>query len=238
MLSEPRTINYLSELIHVPISVQVENLRLAYSKLCEKEGYENFIRTADGCRIEAGRIEGQVPDKNSLQGEQLSSLTFKKDRIQIVEENNRMSLEQYRSRVESVAQVATEVLKVPLFLVHQTTVRAITTPNCYKSAGEFLSDYLFKIQASEIQPLGRPTSVVGLRLLFPPTQNEPSKFNVRVETYLKEPRSLYLENVATFQQPTPAQSLSLLGEHVEKAANFVSNNLWTFLTQYDIPKQP
>lgn len=237
MLSEPRTINYLGELIHVPVAATVEGLRSVYAELCEREGYENFIRTADGCRLEGGAIEGQVIDPTAGEAPSRSTLTFRKDRIQLIEENTDLSLEQYRARVVNVATVAMKVLKIPLILVHHATARAITTPNCYRSAGDFLAENLIRVQPARIEPLGRPTSFMGLRLFFPATADQPGKFNVRVETYLRDPRSLYLENVAMFQAPIKPSNVAELGQQVETAVNFVSNNLWSFLTQFDIPRE-
>lgn len=224
MLSEPRTINLLTELIHVPAKHSVDNLRKVYNSICSSCGYENFIRTGDGARVEQSKVEGSNGN---------SSVTFRQDRIIVLEDRTTLSLEEYVHRLESVARTAMEVLKLPLFLVQQSTVRSLASPNFYKSSGEFLSKTLFKIDEDDMAPLGRPVNIFGLRLLFPATPDNPQQFNVRIESYVKDPRSVYIENVGMYKSPVQYQNLDVLGQNMESTAEFLSSNLCGFLTQYD-----
>ena len=223
MLSEPRTISLLTELSHLPAKPSAEQLREIYNKLCSSADYEDFSRTADGCRIERKASEG--PDS--------STLTFRQDRILVVEDNTTLTLEQYAQKLETVAKTAMATLNLPFFLVQQTTVRAIASPNAFKTGGEFLSRKLFTIRQDDLAPLGRPTNVFGFRLFFPATKEAPHQFTVRVETYVKDNRSIYLENVGIFKTPIQAQNLGALSANVQKTADFVSTNLCQFLSQFD-----
>jgi hypothetical protein len=222
VLSEPRTINYLTEFIHLPVTHSSERLRRLYNNLCRSSGYENFIRTSDGARVESSRVEGSG----------VSAITFRRDRIQMVEENG-VALEQFGDKIDAVARAAMETLSIPLFLAQQSTVRAISSPNAFKSSGEYLATGVFKVAPPDVEALGRPTSLVGFRMLFPATKDRPQKFNVRVETYFKDPRSLYIENIATFQAPVQSTGLDVLRQNVEAAAEFVAVNVCQFLNQYD-----
>lgn len=229
MLSEPRTINLLTELIHVPAKHTVENLRNLYNSICSSCGYENFIRTADGARVESSKV-----DQSKSEGTQgSSSVTFRQDRIIVLEDRTALALEEYVERVETVARSAMEILKIPLFLVQQSTVRSLASPNFYRSAGEFLGKSLFKIREEELEPLGRPANIFGLRLLFPATPDNNQQFNVRIESYVKDPRSVYIENVGVYKNPIQYQNLDVLGQNMEATAEFLSSNLCGFLTQYD-----
>lgn len=223
VLSEPRTIGLLTDLIHIPSKHQPDRLREIYNKLCTTCDYENFIRTADGARVESGQLET----------DHVSKVTFRQDRIQIVEDHPSMSLDQCIRKIVTVARVAMEELRLPVYLAQQSTVRSIAAPNCFRSAGEFLAVGIFRMNPADLEPLGRPTSLHGLRLLFPPTKERLHKFNVRVECYLRDPRSIYIENVATFQAPIQLASLDLIGTHLEAAAQFVSSNICEFLSRFD-----
>lgn len=224
MLSEPRTISLLTELIHIPAKHSVENLRQIYNTICGSCGYENFIRTPEGARVERTETEGP----------EVSTVTFRHDRLLVVEDNTTLTLDQYAKKLEAVAKTTMEILNLPFFLVQQATVRAIATPNCFKTAGEFIGKSLFRIRAEDLSPLGRPTNVFGLRLFFPATKELPHQFNVRIESYVKDPRSVYIENIGMFKTPIQYQKLETLGDNVEATADFVSAHLCPFLSQYDI----
>lgn len=223
MLSEPRTINLLTDLIHIPSKHSAERIREVYSEVCASCGYENFIRTAEGARLEAAQIEGN----------QVSTVNFRQDRIQFFEDQGASTFDQFCRKVDEVAKRAMEILHIPFFLVQQSTIRAIASPRCYKTAAEFLASSLFRIQEADVAPLGRPTNIVGLRLLFPPTKEHPQKYNLRIEAYLKDRRSIYIENTATFQTPIHPKALDRLTTNLQEASEFISSNVHQFLSQYD-----
>jgi hypothetical protein len=125
------------------------------------------------------------------------------------------------------------LLRVPVILVQQATIRVIATPNSFKTAAEFLARSMFKIRGGDLELLGRPTSVFGFRLVFPPTQEQPHGFNTRIESYLRDGRSLYIETVGTFKIPIQPQSIHLVEENIQKTSDFSTEKVIPFLSRYD-----
>ncbi|MEM7230543.1 MAG: hypothetical protein AAF517_00120, partial [Planctomycetota bacterium] len=80
---------------------------------------------------------------------------------------------------------------------------------------------------------GRPTNVFGFRLVSPATREEPSGFNIRVESYTREPRSLYLENVGTFKTPVQSSQLELLEKNILTTSDYLADKIIPFLSMYD-----
>jgi hypothetical protein len=223
LLSEPRTLSLLTDLIHVPARYTMEQLRGFYNAVSSACEYENFTRTADGARIE----------RSSAETAETSTLTLRSDRLQMVEDNTTLPLDHYIQKLQTVAKKAMETLHISCFLLQQTTVRAIASPNAFKTASEFISKALFKIKPEDLGPIGRPTSLIGLRLFFPSTNEAPHQFNVRIEMFIKDNRSIYIENVGTFKTPVTHQTMELLGANVQASADFISNNLCRFLSRFD-----
>ena len=223
MLSEPRTISLIAELVHVPTVHSAENLREVYNEVCRSCGYENFIRLQGGARIER-----RDPDKEGF-----SQLNILNDRIQITEDHTGVSVEQFGKRIVAVVEAALPKLQIPLLLAQQNTVRAVVLPNNYRSASEYLALSVFKISAEDLQPLGRPTNVFGFRLVFPPTQEFPQNYNVRVESYVRDAKALYIENVGTFKSPIQTQNLAVLERNLEATSGFLADNVVPFLSKYD-----
>ncbi|MGH9360906.1 MAG: hypothetical protein ACRD2T_03255, partial [Thermoanaerobaculia bacterium] len=112
MLSEARTISVLVELIHIPAKHSIERLRDVYTQVSTSCGYDNFIRLANGARLERG---GQ-PDEGEV-----CTLTFLNDRLQMVEDRVALSVDQIGKKLTAVLRAAMPALGIPLLLVQQYT---------------------------------------------------------------------------------------------------------------------
>jgi len=223
LLSEPRTISLLTELIHLPVVHAPEKLRAVYNEVCRTCGYENFLRVQGGARIE----------RRELEGEGFSQLSFSGDRIQLTEDHTGVSVEQFGRKAVAVLSTALPTLGIPLILIQQATVRITAVPNSFKTASEYLARSVFRIQADDLQPLGRPTSVFGFRLVFPPAAHEPQNYNVRVECYVRDGRSLYIENVGTFKTPIQPGGIEQVEKNLQMTSTFLVNNVVQFLSVFD-----
>lgn len=223
MLSEPRTITLLTELVHLPQVHSAEKLREVYNEVCRTCGYENFLRVQGGARIERADADGGGT----------SQLTFLADRLQLSEDHTGLSVEQFGKKIVAVLTKAMPTLGIPFLLVQVCTVRAIATPNSFRSAGEYLARSVFRVQPDDLQALKRPTSVFGFRLVFPPTAQATHNFNVRVECYARDARSLYLENVGTFKQPIQAGNIGEVEKNLQVTSDFLTENVVRFLSIYD-----
>lgn len=225
MLSEPRTISLLCELVHIPMKHSTDRLRELYNRVCNSCGYENFIRTPGGARLER-----QDPDSDGF-----SHLNLTGDRMQFTDDHTGTTVEQFGRKVREVLKEAFSTLSVPVVLAQQVTVRTIATPNHFGTAAEFLARSIFRIRPDDLQTLGRPTSVFGFRLVFPATRDEPYGFNTRVESYLRDPRSLYVETVGTFKNPIQAPAAELVERQLQMTSDFSVEKVIPFLSSCDRP---
>jgi len=223
MFSEPSTISLLCECVHLPTKYTIEQVREVYNKVCNTSGYENFIRTSTGARIE----------KQGPGGGGFSRLTFAGDRLQFAEDHMGTTAEQFGKKVRTVLGEALPELGISAILVQQVTVRAVCAPNAFTSAAEFLASSIFRVPQDDLQEFERPASLHGFRLAFPATREQPEAFNVRVESYLRDPRSLYIENVGTFKAPIPSGNLEKIEHQIGATSEFIAAKIIPFLAQYD-----
>ncbi len=228
MLSEPRTISLIAEFLHVPVVHSAEQLREVYHEVCRTCGYEDFNRIQGGARIAT-----QSQDREGF-----SHLNLLGDRIQMTDDHTGISVEQFAKKAVAVLRVVLEKLGVQAFLVQQNKVRVITTPNSFPSATEYLARSVFRVEPDQLQLIGRPTSVFGFRLVFPGTKEHTENFNARVESYVRDPRALYIENVGTFKQPLQASTLNQVEKNLRHTSDFISNQLHQFLSSYDRRETP
>lgn len=223
MLSEPRTISLITELIHIPVVHSQEKLREVYNEVCRTCGYENFYRIQGGARIE----------RKDAEGEGFSQLSLVGDRIQVTDDHTGISVEQFGKKSTAIIAAALPALGIPLIIFQQTTVRVTAMPNSFKSAPEFLARSLFRIRPEDLEALGRPTSVFGFRLLFPPTKEQPQNYNVRVECYVRDGKSLYIENVGTFKTPIQPTTIDQVEKNLQMTSEFLVENVVKFLSIFD-----
>ena len=225
MLSEPRTLAMLIELLHLPMQHSVSRLRNLYAQLCTECEFENFTRRPGGARIERPASEEAG----------LSRLTFSTDRMQFMEEGGLLTLDSFCRRLEVILERSMDTLAIPVFLVEQCTTRTGVTPGAFSTASEFIGSRLMNIATGDLSVLGRPTSVFGFRLAIPPTKDKRDSYNVRVEVFARDPKSLYLENVGTFRSPINRADLSAVTGAMRATATFVSDRLCPFLSLFDVP---
>lgn len=223
MFSEPSTISLLCECVHLPAKYTIERVREVYNKICTTCGYENFIRTSAGARIE----------QRGPGGRGFSRLTLTGDRLQFAEDHMGITAEQLGRKVRTVLEEAMPALGIPAILVQQVTVRTTCMPNASSSAAEFLSGSIFRVQREDLADFGRPAGLHGFRLVFPADKEHSGAFNVRVEAYLRDPRSIYIENVGTYKTPTQVNNLEGLANQIEEVSEFIATDVVPFLSKYD-----
>ncbi len=223
MLSEPRTISLLTEFIHLPVAHQPEKLREVYNHVCKSCGYENFLRVPGGARIE----------RREAESEGFSQLTFLNDRVQLTEDHTGVSSEQFGKKVMEVLKTALPTLGIPIILIQQATVRITSAPNSFRTAAEYLARSVFRVRSEDVELLGRPTTMFGFRLMFPPTHEQPQKYSVRVECYVRDGRSLYIENVGTFNAPIQQGNLEQAEKNLHMTGDFLVDKVVKFLSAHD-----
>ena len=222
MISEPRTIARILELLHIPTQHTPDQLRDVYMEVSRSCGYENFIRTGNGARLET---TGAEPGS-------FSRLTFANDRIGFHEEHNNMSLENFLRRIQEVVRVTTSKLAIPVFVARNVTLRALAGAPRGKQGSQFLAENLFQLTAEEWGPFGRPGQIHGFRLQFPPTDPKGGIHQVRIENYVRDPRSLFVEDWCTFKAPVQAQDMGQITTELREVEDFLHERIYSFLNQY------
>ena len=223
MIAEPRTIARICEIFHIPFQHSIEQLRDVYLKVSSSCGYDNFIRQPGGARLESAAGEG---------GGGVSRVTFGKDRMSFAEENADTSLENFRRRLEAVVEVAAETLSIPVLVARNITQRAVVAAPGGKPASNFLAENFFQLGGGQMEPFGRPTQITGMRLQFPPPDPRAGIHQVQIGSYARDPRALYIEDVATFKVPVQSREPAKVVEELREVDDFVQQRVCGFLKQF------
>ncbi|MHC4934893.1 MAG: hypothetical protein ACYTGJ_01620 [Planctomycetota bacterium] len=219
MIGEPKTIARIVELVHLPVNHDPEVLRQIYSMVSVACGYDNFIKQADGARLETAPPAGSGG----------SRVIFLRDRIVFQEERTDATLEHFARKVEAVLKAALPKLGIPMIIGRTITQRLLLGVPGGESAADFLSRKAFRIEADDLEGFERAGQVVGLRLDFPMRQPQEAGHRIRIESFLREPGSLFLEDVATWKIPVQGANAMQITEELEQVDEFVGDRVIRFL---------
>lgn len=224
----PRTIAFLCELLHPPAVPDPAPIQRIHNELFQgsSPAYRSFTVTG----------EGAVLSNPMTQPGAVSSAAFLHDRIQFREELTGLTLDEFCQRVEEITTRTVPERNVQIFTAMVVTVRTLVNPKHFKDSRGFLKEAVFGF-GPELQALGREAQLYGMRMVFPPTPDEPYAFTLRTESFASDPRSLFLENQGNFGPTIPARGLEPLAENIRATYDFVVARALPFVEHFDVRQE-
>lgn len=227
MSYDPRTIAFGADLLHAPHPVRADLAQSVHNTLYQKPaiGYQNFQVAPDGVHLaNVALAPGQV-----------STATFSWDRLALREELRGSTVEDFATRLVNVATTSFQTLGITATLAQQFVVRSLVAPRHFRDGREFLSRRLIAPGTEAWQALGRPLHSLGVRLVLPPLAGARGTFQVRVETWPQDPRSLWIENTGSFTGPVGVGDTPQLAELLYETYRYLTGPVSTFLASLDTP---
>ena len=224
----PRTIAFLCELLHPPTVPEPGPIQRVHNELFQgpAPAYKSFTVTG----------EGAVLSNPMTQPGAVSSAAFLHDRIQFREELSGLTLDEFCERVQEITARTVPERNVQIFTAQVVTVRTLVNPRHFRDSRGFLKDALFGF-GSELDEIGREAQLYGMRLVFPPTSEEPNAFTLRVESFASDPRSLFLENQGNFGPTVPARGLEPVTENIRATYAFIVDRVLSFVGHFDVRQE-
>jgi hypothetical protein len=227
MSYDPRTIAYMAELVFPPMELKLQQVQTIHNSLFSRPeiAYQNFQLAPDGVHL------SNTPQSPGS----VSAVTYRADRMIVREELRGITVEEFATRLVNVAKLSFQTLGIPSTVAQQFVVRSLVTPRHVADSREFMARRVIGAADEAWAAFGRPMQGVGLQLTFPRTENKPEVFNVKIETWNQDPRSLWIENVGLFTQPTPSANLADLTGCLYTTYKFITGPVSRFLNGFDRP---
>lgn len=225
---DPRTIAFLCELLHPPMAPDPGPIQRVHNRMFQgaAPGYQSFTVSPSGA----------VLSNPTGQPNAVSSVGFLADRFQFREELTGLTVEDFSQRVRGVTAQALQERAVQLFTGQVVTVRTLINPRRFQDSRLYLKEGIFGFGA-ELAALGREPQLYGLRFVFPPTQQEPWAFTLRVESFANDSRALFLENQGSFGPILGASGLDLIERNIAATYDFVVQRALSFLEHFDVRQE-
>ena len=226
---DPRTIGLATEILFPPMDLDVQRVQAIHNLLYQdtESRYQNFQVSQEGVQLSN---PPEQPGQNS-------SLTFQPDRIGIQEELGPYLLEDFSRRVQRIAEICMAELPLPMLVAQQHTIRMLVTPKNFQDSRDFLAGRVCGLSNEELYAFDRPIGLFGLKLVFPASEAGEEFHALRIESFGEDPRSVFLENVATFPQPIQPGELGAIDQTLETAQRFLMEKALAFLATRDMGGQ-
>lgn len=226
MLYDTRSIAFLCELFHPPqAQIDATRVQSVHNEIFAnpRVGYRNFNFISGGVMLSNPH---PTPGANS-------ALTVLGDRLRLIEELTDASLDDFLHRLETVSKLTAARLEIPIFTACQVSVRSLVNPRAFRDAREFLARGVFRFSEEDLSTFGRPSQMLGLRMLFPQAPGERAFYALRLESFNNDPRSIFLENVGTFPGVVPAAEAAAFSDCVRETYRFLTERAVGFLARFD-----
>lgn len=222
-----RTIALRAEVIFAPVQLRPDVVQGIHNSLYRQSelSYQNFQIAADGIHLtNLPRRPGEA-----------SVATFLPDRMVFREELQACTMEEFATRIVNVASIGFRALGITATLAQQFMIRSLMSPRHVEEGRILLMERILRTEPGALEDFGRPIQSAGLRLVFPQTENHQEVFQVRIESWPQDPRSLWIENVGSFAQSTQVENLPQITNYLYATYKFMTGPVGRFLSRYDNP---
>ncbi len=227
MTYDPRTIAFAAELVYPPQQLRADLVQNVHNALYRQPqlGYQNFQVAHDGIHL------SNLPQAPG----QVSTASFLFDRLVLREEMRGVTVEDFATRAVNVATTAMQTLSIPTTLAQQFVVRSLVAPRHFQDGREFLSQRLMPSVADGGATFGRPMASLGVRYVFPPHGEQHETFQVRVETWPQDQRSIWLENSSSYTTPLATADVLQIADRLAATYQHLTGPVCSFLARLDTP---
>jgi hypothetical protein len=219
-----RTIAYVCELFHPPLRPDPARIQKIHNALFEngRPLYTSFAVTP----------LAPVLTNPGARPEVVSQVAFLADRIQFREELGGLTSEGFAGRVREIAERAGEQCGIRAYIGQQVTVRSHVNPRHTSDSREFLRESMFHF-GNELSVFERPPGVFGLRLAFPPGGGDATGHALRLESYVQDPRSLFIEVQSGYGGLPLPEGLGGIEANVTETYEFATRRALRFVEHFD-----
>jgi hypothetical protein len=224
MAYAPRTIAFVTELIHPPLNPNPAIVQRVHNDLIQSAdpAYKSFAVTPAGAVL-----SNPVTRPGAV-----SSASFMADRFQFREELGSMTVDEFAALVREISERVASLAGIQVFTAQQVTINTLVNPKRYADAREFLKEGMFGF-SDETEDFGRVPQLFGLRLIFPPSEDAPNAYALRIESFNDDSRSLFVENQASYPPILVARGPETLEQNIQSAYAFLVDRALSFVSRFD-----
>lgn len=206
----------ISTLRFPPAPLHAAQYREVFNRLSAMENF-NFALTGEG-------VEMVTPPGES--GESMR-VGLSRDAVAVSFDPTSRSADYVVEQLTAILKELSSVLPIPVFIQQTHIIRKTIPLQGIDDSRRFLTNQLLCISEANLAQWKRPLGAVGVRFVFTPQQTENvsnlNNFDLKIESYLQDPKKVFIENAATFLVPLPAGQWDQLKTSLQEAHRFLDD---------------
>ena len=211
------------EAVYMPNQLDEKKCRDIFGKVSDAHSIVTYQSLPDGSVLMSSKDE-----KTNLARYRIS-----KDRLGISYEFCVQSLNYCQAMADDFLKVFAEVTGNSMFLMHSVIIRKLVNIKGVEDGRAFLIGKAFSIRDENLRPFGRPLHAFGARMFFPPVKEDPCAFDVKIESWMEDYRTLFLECAGVYSAPLDLKTSGTgMGNNITKTDEFINKNIMGFLSQF------
>ena len=140
-----------------------------------------------------------------------------------------VQFETFCKMAETYISTVTETLQVAAWVSRECIVQKLAPCPGGEDSRAYLSQAVLRLDsvnlgAFEKQPVG-----VGIRLVFPAEKETPVEYEVKVESFIRDPSRLFLQTHARFLRPLPTNDAKPAVGCLRQTKEFLEDRVFPFL---------
>jgi hypothetical protein len=147
-------------------------------------------------------------------------------------------LDWYKRVVEDIARLALKTMGVQFIFEQRHTVSKTLAMLNNADSRPFLAEHVAKFRDEALSKFGQPLGGMGLRFFWPSVDNKgiPSQFDLKIESYLPDPKLIFLLAKGRFLclPPIDANHLTEVTDAISKVDNVITQLAINFLGQFEV----
>ncbi len=184
---------------YVPLAFGIESLHPPM-EVPDAKVRELYVNLADRCRFTEFKLLGSQHGARMAES-QNRFLSVTPDRVVLRDEFSHQAFPTFCEDVETVYKAVRETFHIPVLLHVKVLVRLLLPHMGSDNTVEALARGGLAGVSGSLNHFERPLSGIGLKMIFPPTQEYHSTFHLRIEPYFRDLKMFFLENEAQFFDP-------------------------------------
>jgi hypothetical protein len=181
-------LNFVTEIAYPPQNLPHPILLELFNELSGPHGFLNLNLLPEN--------KGAV--FSAEKGNRFEILT---DKLVLREETNVVSFDSYCDQAIGIVGKVFQKLLPPVLIGQMNIVRMLYPLSSEQAANQFLMQSFLSVPEGIGQRLGRPLAGIGMRLVFPPTQQMHNEYQIRIEPFFRDQTQIFLENAGRFFPP-------------------------------------
>ena len=206
------------------------------AQLDEKKCRGIFDRVSDSHSITAYQ---SLPDSSVMMSSKdeksnLSRYRISKDRLAITYDFCSQSMNYYQAMADDFIKVFTEITGNSMFLMHSVVIRKLVNIKGVEDGRGFLISKVLAMKDESFKTFGRPLHAMGTRMFFPPMKDDMAAFDVKIESWMEDYRTLFVECAGVYSTPVDLKANSAgIGNDITRTDEFIGKNIMGFLAQFN-----